>query len=216
MSYSRIKANMKFIIGFVTSTSPFIGMCYVFIYELIYFFSSRIIHCWRAKICVMKKQSTKTKRSIVPTLITTNLWNTWASLQGMWHHRSSNHTHHYHLAGSILFHIVSFFERWEQQQEKPLCFLRTKVGILCIFFYGTSLSLNFKITILYKMPFRFWEDIKPPSDFNFIDITDSMLGNILSLHYVSDLVLAVVSLELCICNLVLQRIRNMGIFMINH
>ena len=43
-----------------------------------------------------------------------------------------------------------------------------------------------------------------------------MLGNILSLHCVSDLVLIGLSLELCIHNSLLGRTKNISIFVINH
>lgn len=94
--------------------------------------------------------------------------------------------------------------------KKP-CSLKTKVGILCV--HGNTLSICFRITLLWKTLFRSWEDVKTTFSYqSAAAITGSMLGDILSLYSVSDLLLAGFSVELCINNAVLGRIKNISIF----
>lgn len=108
---------------------------------------------------------------------------------------------------------MHFFSLRDGNKKKP-CLLKTKVGILCV--HGNTLSICFRITLLWKKLFRSWEDVKTTVSYQrAAAIIGSMLGAILSLQSVSDVVLADFSVELCIHNPVLGRIKNIDIFIIS-
>lgn len=76
-------------------------------------------------------------------------------------------------------------------------------------------ELSFKITFI--LHFSDSRKIQNHIQFSeFYRYYKLMLGNILSLHCVSDLVLIGLSLELCIHNSLLGRTKNISIFVINH